>query len=59
MIIAFNVIFVVYTCLGGIVSVVWTELIQGLVILVFGAIGSPLRPCIGASPSSARGSLPR
>ncbi|RIK95340.1 MAG: hypothetical protein DCC73_02905 [Proteobacteria bacterium] len=37
-IIFFNVVFIVYTYLGGILSVVWTDLIQGIMIVIFGAI---------------------
>lgn len=37
-IVLFNIVFVVYTYLGGILSVVWTELVQGIMVLVFGAI---------------------
>ncbi len=37
-IIFFNIMFIVYTYQGGILSVVWTELIQGLMIIIFGAI---------------------
>jgi Na+/proline symporter len=37
-IILFNIVFVVYTYLGGILSVVWTELVQGIMVLLFGAI---------------------
>jgi len=34
----FSAIFIVYTCLGGIYSVVYTDLIQGIMCLVFGTI---------------------
>ncbi len=37
-IIFFNIIFIVYTYMGGIVSVVWTDFIQGLIVVVFGVI---------------------
>jgi solute:Na+ symporter, SSS family len=37
-IILFNVVFVIYTYLGGILSVVWTDLIQGILIMVFGSV---------------------
>ena len=37
-IILFNVVFVIYTYLGGVLSVVWTELIQGAMVLLFGAV---------------------
>ncbi len=37
-IIFFNVVFVLYTYLGGILSVVWTDLIQGILIVVFGSV---------------------
>ena len=37
-IIFFNIIFIIYTYLGGIVSVAWTDLIQGIVVVVFSAI---------------------
>lgn len=34
----FSAIFILYTTLGGIHSVVWTDLIQGILVLVFGVI---------------------
>ncbi len=34
----FSAIFIVYTCMGGIYSVVYTDLIQGIMCLVFGTI---------------------
>ena len=34
----FSAIFIVYTCLGGIYSVVYTDLIQGIMCLIFGTI---------------------
>ncbi len=32
----FSAVFIVYTTLGGIYSVVWTDLIQGILVLIFG-----------------------
>lgn len=37
-IILFSVIFIVYTCMGGIYSVVYTDVIQGIICLIFGSI---------------------
>ena len=37
-ILLFTAIFIVYTTLGGIYSVVWTDLLQGIMCLVFGVI---------------------
>ncbi len=34
----FSLIFILYTCLGGIYSVVYTDLIQGIMCLIFGTI---------------------
>lgn len=34
----FSAIFIVYTCMGGIYSVVYTDLIQGIMCLVFGTL---------------------
>ena len=34
----FSAIFILYTCLGGIYSVVYTDLIQGIMCLIFGTI---------------------
>lgn len=34
----FSVIFIVYTTLGGIYSVVWTDLLQGILVLVFATV---------------------
>ncbi len=34
----FSAIFIVYTCLGGIYSVVYTDLIQGIMCLIFGTL---------------------
>ena len=34
----FSAIFIVYTCLGGIYSVVYTDLIQGIMCLIFGTM---------------------
>lgn len=36
MIILFSAVFIVYTAMGGIYSVVWTDLVQGILCLVFG-----------------------
>ncbi|MGE5484817.1 MAG: sodium:solute symporter family protein [Ignavibacteriales bacterium] len=38
MIILFSGVFIVYTVLGGIYSVVWTDLLQGIIVVVFGAV---------------------
>ncbi len=37
-IIFFNVAFIVYTYLGGILSVVWTDFIQGIIVVAFGFV---------------------
>lgn len=37
-ILLFNAVFIIYTFMGGIVSVVWTDFIQGLIVVIFGAI---------------------
>jgi Na+/proline symporter len=37
-IIFFNVAFIVYTYLGGILSVVWTDFIQGIIVVAFGIV---------------------
>lgn len=37
-ILLFTAIFIVYTWLGGIYSVVWTDLIQGIICVVFGTL---------------------
>jgi Na+/proline symporter len=37
-IIFFNVAFIVYTYLGGILSVVWTDFIQGVIVVAFGIV---------------------
>ena len=37
-IIFFSAVFILYTALGGIYSVVWTDLFQGIMVLVFGAL---------------------
>jgi Na+/proline symporter len=37
-IIFFNVAFIVYTYLGGILSVVWTDFIQGIIVVAFGVV---------------------
>ena len=34
----FSAIFIVYTCMGGIYSVVYTDLIQGILCLIFGVL---------------------
>jgi len=34
----FNVVFIIYTYLGGIYSVVWTDLLQGIIVVVFAFI---------------------
>jgi len=36
MMIFFSLVFILYTCIGGIYSVVWTELIQGGILLAIG-----------------------
>ncbi|WP_341876193.1 sodium:solute symporter family protein [Defluviitalea saccharophila] len=35
-ILLFSLVFIVYTTLGGIYSVVWTDLIQGILVVIFG-----------------------
>lgn len=37
-IIFFSTVFIVYTTLGGIYSVVWTDLLQGVLVCIFGVI---------------------
>ncbi len=37
-IILFSAVFILYTTLGGIHSVVWTDLFQGILVLIFGTI---------------------
>ncbi len=37
-IIIFSIVFILYTVLGGIYSVIWTDLFQGIVCVVFGII---------------------
>ncbi len=37
-IILFSAVFIIYTTLGGIYSVVWTDLLQGVLVLIFGVI---------------------
>jgi len=34
----FSAIFIIYTTLGGIYSVVWTDLFQGILVLIFGTV---------------------
>lgn len=34
----FNAVFIIYTFLGGIYSVVWTDLLQGIIVVVFALI---------------------
>ncbi len=34
----FSAVFIVYTALGGIYSVVWTDLLQGIMVVIFGTI---------------------
>jgi SSS family solute:Na+ symporter len=34
----FSAVFIVYTVLGGIYSVVWTDLLQGIIVVVFGVL---------------------
>jgi len=35
---AFTAVFILYTTLGGVYSVVWTDLLQGILVVIFGAI---------------------
>ncbi|MEL7607484.1 MAG: sodium:solute symporter family protein [Sedimentibacter saalensis] len=37
-ILLFSAVFIIYTTLGGIYSVVWTDLLQGVLVLIFGVI---------------------
>ena len=37
-IIFFNAVFILYTYMGGVLSVVWTDFIQGIFVVVFGLI---------------------
>lgn len=37
-IIFFNAVFILYTYLGGVLSVVWTDFIQGIIVIVFGFV---------------------
>ena len=37
-VLAFSAIFILYTTMGGIYSVVWTDLLQGILVLVFGGV---------------------
>ena len=37
-IIFFNMIFIVYTYMGGVLSVVWTDFIQGIIVVIFGIV---------------------
>ena len=37
-IIFFNAIFIIYTYMGGVLSVVWTDFIQGIIVVVFGLV---------------------
>lgn len=37
-IIFFNVVFILYTYLGGVLSVVWTDFIQGVIVVLFGLV---------------------
>lgn len=37
-IVFFSAVFIIYTTLGGIYSVVWTDLLQGVLVLIFGTI---------------------
>lgn len=37
-ILLFSAVFIIYTTLGGIYSVVWTDLLQGILVLIFGVI---------------------
>ena len=34
----FNAVFILYTYLGGVLSVVWTDFIQGIIVVVFGLV---------------------
>ncbi|NPV69566.1 MAG: sodium:solute symporter family protein [Firmicutes bacterium] len=38
MIVLFSAVFIVYTMLGGIYSVVWTDLLQGIIVVLFGMV---------------------
>lgn len=37
-ILLFSAVFIIYTTLGGIYSVVWTDLLQGVLVLIFGVV---------------------
>lgn len=37
-IVLFSAVFIIYTTLGGIYSVVWTDLLQGVLVLIFGTV---------------------
>ncbi len=37
-ILLFSTVFIIYTTLGGIYSVVWTDLLQGVLVVIFGVI---------------------
>ena len=37
-IIFFNAVFILYTYMGGVLSVVWTDFIQGIIVVVFGLV---------------------
>ncbi len=37
-IIFFNIIFIIYTYMGGVLSVVWTDFIQGVIVVGFGCL---------------------
>ncbi|MEL7649070.1 MAG: sodium:solute symporter family protein [Sedimentibacter sp.] len=37
-ILLFSAVFIIYTTVGGIYSVVWTDLLQGVLVLVFGTV---------------------
>ncbi|NYB75787.1 sodium:solute symporter family protein [Sedimentibacter hydroxybenzoicus DSM 7310] len=37
-ILLFSTVFIIYTTLGGIYSVVWTDLLQGVLVVIFGTI---------------------
>lgn len=37
-IILFSAVFIVYTTLGGVYSVVWTDLLQGILVVIFGTV---------------------
>lgn len=37
-ILLFSAVFILYTTLGGIYSVVWTDLLQGILVLIFGTV---------------------